>query len=407
MLPVLVAMILYRQVAPAPLWRSPSWRTLIPLALVWAVYLGLRIHAMVGPDTMQTTALVPANLRCLPAWTAAAMTSLFMPWRLLPYYELREFGVAEALFALGCIGLVSYGSYRLWRARRGDRAIVVGLGLLILSLIPALPILPRAGSLFSERFLYLPSAGFAILAGAVVDVVPWAGAARRSLFGAVVGFVALLTLAGTWTFLRVGDWRDGRTLFSRALVRDPDNQRLLYLLGVQQVQAGEPALARPLFERALALNPKRGDVRLALANCLRMLNDNATAARMYRELIADGVLAAEAWFNLGSIKFAAGSDGLGESEFLQALRLDRSSIETYVILGEIAFQRREIAAAVVYWERGLSLNSTSPELLNNLGVAAMSLKDYSRARHFFQRALAVDPKLETVRSNLASLPPGP
>ena len=128
---------------------------------------------------------------------------------------------------------------------------------------------------------------------------------------------------------------------------------------------------------------------------------------MYRELIADGVLAAEAWFNLGSIKFAAGSDGLGESEFLQALRLDRSSIETYVILGEIAFQRREIAAAVVYWERGLSLNSTSPELLNNLGVAAMSLKDYSRARHFFQRALAVDPKLETVRSNLASLPPGP
>jgi tetratricopeptide (TPR) repeat protein len=360
---------------------------------------------MITQDHTHSVTVRQGDLASLPAWILTAAISLLAPWRLLPYHELRHYGAAGALLTLGVVVAASYGAVRLWRARGGDRAIVAGLGLLVLPLVPALPLLPRAGSLLSERFLYLPSAGLAIVAGAAVAAVPWGGAGRRRVSRALFGLAALLAVAGAWTFLRVGDWKDDRTLFSRALARDPDNKMLLYLLAVQRLKAGEPAEARPLLERAHALDPGRADVRLALANCLRMLNDSVGAARIYRELIADRVLLDEAWFNLGSIEFAAGSDDLGEREFLEALRLNPSGVEVYVNLGEIAFQKNDVKGATALWERGLSLDPLRPELLNNLGVAAMTLEDFPRARRYFERALLADPNLGAVRRNLDSLPP--
>ena len=107
---------------------------------------------------------------------------LIWPW---PHMPFRPLALGEAADTtrlwLGIVGAVlSLGALVWWFRNRQNRTVLFGLGLLFAGLIPVLNTKALGQYPFEERFLYLPSAGFALVVVALLSRLPkptwaWAG----------------------------------------------------------------------------------------------------------------------------------------------------------------------------------------------------------------------------------------
>jgi hypothetical protein len=143
---------------------------------------------------------------------------------------------------LGCFAVWVLLIAMAWR--RGRRIEAFGLGSIGIALAPVANILFPVGVLVAERTLYLPSAGFALAAGAWLP-----GAAPRRWF-VILGVI--VAAAGVRTALRVPVWRDDHEVIRSELRDSPRSfdgpaRMIAVYLGVHQ-----PAKALEAYRLAAA-----------------------------------------------------------------------------------------------------------------------------------------------------------
>jgi hypothetical protein len=133
-----------------------------------------------------------------------------------------------------------------WRGRsRGGRAALGALWMVVMFL-PVSNLVPLINP-FADRYAYLLLPGYAlVVAGSAV---------RGGRAGRWVAMVYAVVLLGL-TVQRIGDWKDDRTLWTAALVAEPQSAKAHTWLGLMAKQDGDRELARALFLRAEALNPR-------------------------------------------------------------------------------------------------------------------------------------------------------
>jgi hypothetical protein len=205
-----------------------------------------------------------------------------LPLDLLPDYGrntqvTQPSGTPDALVALGVVTLLGLG---VVVARRRSPWAFAALWFLV-SALPAvhLPVLlPIA---FAERHWYLPSAGAALLAGELVAWTVERFGARRALppWGILVALLGALALP------RGGAWRDEFTLFSSALVQEPDNAALRFNLAAVLYNAGRLEEARRLCEGAALRVPAWSVPYGCLGSIAEDRGDLASAERFFRAML--------------------------------------------------------------------------------------------------------------------------
>jgi protein O-mannosyl-transferase len=121
---------------------------------------------------------------------------------------------------------------------RRDPVIYFAAGFAAIAMLTTSNLLVLIGSIFAERFLYLPAAGFAIAVAALLYRLPDRQTTHRVL-------AALLVLYAGRTFYRNLDWKDNVTLEMADVNTVPRNYRIHDLL------------ARALFVRDTAANIDR------------------------------------------------------------------------------------------------------------------------------------------------------
>jgi tetratricopeptide (TPR) repeat protein len=120
------------------------------------------------------------------------------------YNQIPVAGWPDA-FAWLALAVVAAILFIALARRRSDRLIFFLAGFFGITLLPASNLLFQTGSIMAERFLYLPSVGFAI---AVVALAHRLG--RERLTAAVL--TAVIALFACRTFARNYDWKDNLTL---------------------------------------------------------------------------------------------------------------------------------------------------------------------------------------------------
>ncbi|MBI4390253.1 MAG: tetratricopeptide repeat protein, partial [candidate division NC10 bacterium] len=183
----------------------------------------------------------------------------------------------------------------------GGRVPGLGFGLawLALAWLPVSNLLPIAGFVVAERYLYLPSAGLCIaLAGAAAGVLAledrWRGAR-------VAAVAALLLLLGGLAAGQASLWRDPRTFYEGLVRRNPDSALAHNNLGEAYLRVGEEVLAEEEFREALRREPGHADALNNLGIVAQRRGDLSEARRLYREALAARPGHAEAWNNLGTL----------------------------------------------------------------------------------------------------------
>jgi superkiller protein 3 len=243
----------------------------------------------------------------------------------------------------------------------------------------------------AERYFYLPSVGFCMVAG-WAGAKLWRAASRRQgawRLAAAAGVWALAALCALRIVTRIPDWRDDVTLVSRALAAEPDEFILHDGLGDAYWMRGEWALAEREWKEALRLKPTFVRPLIALG-ALRAKQKRYGEAIPYleRALLLDPS-DADAHLNLGAIYAETGNLGRAEEQFRAAVSLAPLNYPAHNVLGKLYFDSGRINEAEEQFRESLQCD---PNLaaLDYLGSVYQRRGDSPRAAKAFKAALALN-----------------
>jgi tetratricopeptide (TPR) repeat protein len=260
-----------------------------------AVYLVLRWAAS-GPVAIGP----PRELTHAAALGLAALgfyiRKILIPWPLTPL-SLSLPGPLATFASLG--GAIAVAVAVAASRSRHRRLLLVCLAWFVAACLPVLPLAMTSLTVSStaERYLYLPSVGFALAGGAVAAALA-ADGRRLLLAGAAAGLLAVYA-ATAWS--GAATWHDNLSLFTVA-TRQPQSARHptpWINLGLAYQERGNPAAAERCFREALGAgvvpNPQLqagawyglGELRRAEAERLVSGGRTAAALERFREAAQD------------------------------------------------------------------------------------------------------------------------
>lgn len=226
-----------------------------------------------------------------------------------------------------------------WRADgHARRALLLGVGWMLLALWPAYAIALVGDGFFAGRHAYLPAAGLSIVLLTVADGLP-ASAARRA---APLAALLLAYLGYSASVAATTHWGSNLAAYTRASALSPGFAGVWAGIGHAHMDADRPAPAQAAFERALAQrNSRRSEqeIRYALA----------------------AVLAQQ------------GKLAQSDEHLLRLTVLDADDSSAWNGLGNNAWMRGDMSSAVRHYRRALAAEPANREAQRNLRAALQTL----------------------------------
>ncbi len=227
----------------------------VPFALAAAAYLVVRLNAIgaIVPAARQYSYLSPYQyfINIFPLFMQY-IEKLFLPIRLNAFHVLHPLlSLAEPRGILALTMTATFIFFVLV-SRKNDGIIFLSLSLIAIPLLPALYIPALGKNTFAERYLYLPSAGWAVLFAMLysrsLKKMPRHGAA-------IIVIVTLLAgLCSVQTILRNRVWKNDLLLFTDTVNKSPDAEAPHGWLGFALMTEGRNDEAIAQFREALKIN---------------------------------------------------------------------------------------------------------------------------------------------------------
>lgn len=356
-----------------------------PLALYGGVlvfYLVLRRVLGGTIEFAQPPDLVIAAARGFAA-AGFYLRKIIIPWPLTPLPIALPGPVATCL-SLG--GALAAGAAAVTLYRRGERIYLGSLAWFVGACLPVLPLAMNEYTItaVAERYLYLPSVGFALAGGAAVTAIV-ARAWRRS---AGVAFCVLLATYG------ITAWRSAATVWQ-------NNQTLFTVMTLQPDSARHPAswvgLAHAFMDRKNLIEAEK---------CYRkaLETDDIYSWRKAESWYALGVMQwgeATKLMATGQATFAADLLKDAEHNLRQALLLYPVMHDAQTSLGTLLVSQGRTNEALVHFREAVRLSPRTAIYHGNLGTALAAGGRLDEALSPLQEALRLDANLQFARENLA------
>lgn len=374
--------------------KSPRWPTFLALSAAALAVYGLRCLAFDSPtagfDRVNTFHGLEQSeqIRLSFSLIGRYLAFLIWPW---PHMPFRPLGLSDAASAtrlwIGIAGgLVSLVALGVWLRHRKNTTLLFALGLLFAGLIPVMNTQALGQYPFEERFLYLPSAGFALLMVVLLQRLPkqsWAWAA-----------MALLVVPHAYS-AHVGSkhWNSEETLFSWARETEPNavTGHIEYgRLMLEKAQTAVDDLQRNRFtdyalnayQESLAVDPdlyfvtsvEREKGNLGLGDALYLEQDFAGAEAVYRRTVDHYKFSPIGYLGLANCR-AQIAIGHGQT-------------------GHVVLANSVMADALILFETALQQDEHLEAAVLGKASALLSLGRNEEALSSFERALLANPALE-------------
>jgi len=188
--------------------------------------------------------------------------------------------------------------------RRGNTAALFGLVWCAVNYAPISNIIPIPSEPITERFLYMPAAGFFIIVGALIEHLNADVRRRRAVTAAAA---VIMLLCSAMTIQRNRDWRDDPALFASGVKNDPASAEAHCNLGTALLlDKGDIEAARQEWEAALGIDPNNSDALIQMGTYAAMKGDLRKAEQLYLSALLSPPGKSDpdksmAHFNLGKI----------------------------------------------------------------------------------------------------------
>ncbi len=317
---------------------------------------------------------------------------LLWPVHLCAFYVFRKSAspldprvIAGAGALILCVVLFAI----LWRHAR---AASFGLIWFLATLAPVLNARWLAANAFTERYLYLPSAGFCwMVAWGCVRL--WAFAARRGLSWRRV----MVALVGTFTALclfrivtRNRDWHDDLVLYARTLAVQPEAWHIHNNLGVAYWIRGNLKGAEQEWREALKIKPDN-DIVLTNLGLLRSKEKRyEEAVKFFQRALQLDPRFTDAHLHLGEAYLEMKLPEHAERQFRATVALSPLNIQGRNRLGQLYLDAGRVREAEEQFDRSVESEPNATGY-DGLGDIYLIRDAHDPAERAFARALAVDP----------------
>ena len=268
------------------------------------------------------------------------------------------------------------------------------------------------GTNMSERFAFLPSVGFALIAGVGISNL-LNGEYKRNVKPVLIGLLVILTLV---TAVRSRVWIDNHTLFSTDIHTSKHSAKLLNAAGgdlvTQSEKEQDPVKKRQMLldaqgylKQALEIHPNYKLSYLLLGNSAFYLKDYEQAVTMFRQVLKLDPDFQEGKRNLGvALRDWGKYQGEQSNNLAGAITLLEEAkqylpndFETYHLLGVAHGQKGDTQEAIDYFKKEIELAPKNASGYFNLGIAYQHAGDEVNAQKAFQQAKAIDPNLPQLK----------
>jgi protein O-mannosyl-transferase len=247
-----------------------------------------------------------------------------------------------------------------WRSRRRHPAFAVGWSWYLVTLVPVIGIVQVGSQERADRYVYVPLIGIFIavvwglfeLSEPMRPRVPMR-TAMITIVGIAIGALALRARAET------DFWRDGGTLYGRAVRLDARNWLAWNNLGTFQLDRKDFAAALQCFDRSAAIKPDYADAHYNRGVALQALGLPFEAIPAYERALEIAPENGNAWVNVG------------------------------IALAEVGRNPNAIAC----YGRALEIRPDDPHALYGLVLSYDTLGDRTRAFATLDRLRRVDPRM--------------
>jgi protein O-mannosyl-transferase len=341
----------------------------------------------------------PLDIRIQNAFVACAryLEQTFWPVDLACLYpHPGEWHWAQVLLSALIVAGVS--AVAIW-LRSKHRFVPAGWLWFVGMLVPVIGIVQVGVQSMADRYTYLPLIGVFIVLVWEAEVL---GRERHWAAITITIILAALLACVVQTRHQISFWREGETLFRRAIAVTENNPVAYNNLGLCLLEKGKTDEAIECYQKALQLNPNHPDAHYNYGNTLVRLGRVNEGIEHYRRAVRFKPYDAQAYNNLGYALALTGHLDEALTNYHTALRIDPSSVEAMANLGSTLMMRKEYNKAITCFQTVLKAKPDEVEVHGNLANALAVVGNYRDAIGHYQFVVQRQSTNAAILSNLGA-----
>jgi len=298
---------------------------------------------------------------------------MLWPANLAVFYPHPDDRLAFWQVALAAAFLIAI-TWLVFGLRRTRPYLLVGWLWYLIMLLPVIGIVEVGLQGHADRYTYLPHVGLYIaLTWLTADVARSLGY-RKEILASVGGVIVIILSACAWK--QTTYWRNGETLWTRALSVTSDNDVALTNLGTLLMERGQLDDALSYFQKALAV--RSGSEHRHYNLSLALIHDSTGNVLARKGRLDDAIV-----------------------HFRQAIHLRPDFPDAHYNLGIALFQKEDLDGAIAEWRTTLSIHPYDAGAHTSLGNALVQKGLLREAADHYEKALQSEPDSILPLNNLA------
>lgn len=350
---------------------------------------------------------------------------LFFPHPLSSDYSFNAIPLVGLSNPLALFALLFYtgaGIYALIRLPKKD-PVAFGILYYIITMSVVANVLFLTRSTMADRFLYMPSLGFAIIVIVLIarllkidlnSKVDFARVANlinyNKSFTYTIGVIVLL--ASVKTIARNPEWKNDTTIFSADVEHTPGSSRLRFLYGNHMIQEVKQKKVGPdqydnyyniaieQLTKCIEIHPDYYEAYFGLGDLYTQKGQPEKALTYYQTVVHRLPDLAMGYNNLGNMYFKMNKFDSAIVALQKAVKLMPNYTDAYNNLGSAYFGKADYDNAIVNYKKTIELSPDYVDAWKNLGSSYGSKREFDKSIEAFQKALSLDPNNADVKKFL-------
>ena len=247
---------------------------------------------------------------------------LILPLNLNVYYVFHPVKSLTETMELISVFFTLFYFTLIFFLRRKNPLLFFSLLWIAVTLLPSLYIPALGENVFAERYLYLPSAGFAIITALAISKIPsFEISDKKTIASSITALLLICIFYSAETVQRNNVWKNEMTLWSDTVKKSPDGAIPHNNFAIVLRNEGNTDEAIRHYQIAVKLRPDYFDAHYNLAVAYHLSRNLDDAEREYRIALSLNPNNPFIYNNLGSLFMGKGLFEDAANEYKKALTL--------------------------------------------------------------------------------------
>lgn len=332
------------------------------------------------------------------------LEKLILPINLNAFYVFHPLhSVWEWKAIVSIILTLTFISF-VYVSRNIHRVVFFSLLWIVIPILPVLYIPALGDNTFAERYLYLQSVGFVMLASITITKILQFKVLKQTTVPIIISILIAMTgIYSIETIKRNHVWQDDYTLWVDTVKKSPDGPQPYNSLGLSYHNKGMIDKAIESYHIAIRLMPDYPEAHYNLGNAHYSKGQIDKAMEHYQIALKLKPDFPEAHTNMGNVYSDTGLLDKAIEHYQAALRIKPDFPESHINLGTAYHDKGWIDEAIEHYQIALKLRPDFPEVYYNLGNAYYSRGQVDKAIEHYQIALKLRPDFPEAKNTLREI----